>query len=312
MPGAKPKSSGAKAMLGLGPGIPLAIALLHGAVTTSTNEISTTSPIEPVVCAENIDDYQACHGEYPTGCNSTGKYDAQLNYFKNLTNWANPQVQKWYVNLESLQTLEDQLPSGLGKSNHAVYVSQLRTLGEGEITGVFGYLYGVKAEGQESSNCQLEPGEDNENVDFHIYIGFDAGVAGRLQNKTTTRADKSQMNPKSVIVEMTPHYRAQFHPEWTLAAVQAQIGHQVKVTGQLMVDNEHYIPSQDCNLKGHTATCWRGTVWELHPITAFEVCAKEPCEQDSGEWVLLGQGDVSEQNNSPSMQSKGIAKGESP
>jgi hypothetical protein len=311
MPGAKRRSSGAKAALRVGPAIPLALALLHGAVSAPTpNEVSTSPGVVPVVCGEGIEDYQSCHSEYRTGCNSTGKYDAYLNEFKNRTSWANPQVQKWFTDLGAFQDLEKQLPNSLGKSNHADYVSELSTLGEGEIGGLMGYLYAVKAEGKESSNCQLDPGQNNENVDFHIYIGFDPAVAGRLQNKAATQADKPQMNPKSVIIEMTPHYRAQFHPEWTLSAVQAEVGRQVKITGQLMVDNEHYISSQDCGREDHTASCWRGTVWELHPVTDFQVCAKEPCEQVSGDWVPLGQNGVAAEENNPprSRQSRGMAK----
>ena len=116
---------------------------------------------------------------------------------------------------------------------------------------------------------------------------IDAGLAERLRNKTTTPSDKKTMNGNSMIVEMTPHYRGRFHPEWTLAAVQEQIGQQVRVTGQLMVDNEHYQPSQDCGHQNPTSTCWRMTVWEFHPVTAFEVCKSGTCNENSTGWAPL-------------------------
>jgi len=309
MPGAKQKSAAAKAVLGLGPAIPLALALLHGAATTSGSAVASTSGIAPEVCGDGIEDYQSCHSGYPTGCNSTGKYDADLNEFKNMTSWANPQVQKWLTNLSSFQDLEKNLPSGLGKSNHGDFTDPLKALGEGEITGVIGYLYSVKAEGKESSNCQLDPGTDNENVDFHIFIGFDPAIAGQLRDHPPTAAEKKTMNQTSVIVEMTPHYRAQFHPEWTLAAVQQEVGQQVKITGQLMVDNEHYVSSQDCGRNDATGMCWRATVWELHPVTDFEVCGKEPCEQASQDWVPLGQGRATNAGNNPASPTRPAGTG---
>jgi hypothetical protein len=273
------------------PAIPLAIALLHGAVLTaprSQGEESLTSQVAPAVCEDGLEDYLACHSTYPTGCSQSGKYDPYLNLFKNQTSWKNTQVQEWFTSLSELQTLEGKLPGGLGKSNHGDYLKELSSLGEGKINGIVGYLYSVKAEGKESSNCQLDDDADHENVDFHIYIGFDSSLAGRIRSGTTTSDDKKQINPNSVIVEMTPQYRGQVHPEWTLAAVQQHLGEQVRVEGQLMVDNEHYLASQDCGRSDATDKCWRGTVWELHPITDFKVCASSSCDEAGSGWKDIG------------------------
>jgi|HubBroStandDraft_5_1064220.scaffolds.fasta_scaffold45756_2 hypothetical protein len=302
------RSSRGKAVAGLGSAIPLAIALLHSAVVpsngnqTSAPDLSSAATVTPVVCSDDIEDYLACHSEYPTGCNASGKYDAYLNRYKNQVQWSDSQPQKWFTTLDEVLQLENEIPSGLGKNNHSSYLQPLQELGEGKIFGAVGYLYGVKAEGKESCNCQLEPGDDNENVDFHIYLGFDPAIASRIRSGTVTPADKAEINPKSVIVEMTPHYRGRYHPEWTLDAVRNQLGRQVKVTGQLMVDNEHYVKSQDCGRKDHTAACWRATVWELHPVTQFETCQTQNCTSESGEWAPIGQGAASEprpDKNSP-------------
>jgi hypothetical protein len=85
---------------------------------------------------------------------------------------------------------------------------------------------------------------------------------------------------------MTPHYREHFKPEWVFKSVAALIGRQVKVTGQLLFDNEHSIPSQNCGLPGaNLATCWRASAWELHPVTQFLVCPTDQCPVDGSNWV---------------------------
>lgn len=283
-----------KSVVAIGSAIPLAIALLHSAIVPSSGrgaDNSSTisgSAVEAVACADDIEDYLACHSEYPTGCNATGRYDAYLNLYKNQVQWSASEPARWFTTLTQFQQLESDLPPDLTKNNQSMLLNQLRKLGEGEIVGAVGYLYGVKPEGKESSNCQLEPGEDNENVDFHIYMGFDPTIASKIRNKSLTAAERKTVNPNSVIIEMTPHYRAAYHPEWTLAAVRQAAGKQIRVAGQLMVDNEHFVKSQDCGREDHTGACWRATVWELHPVTQFEACQSEDCTESSGDWQPIG------------------------
>jgi len=281
-----------KSVAAIGSAVPLAIALMHSALVPGNGNATSGPPpdngVVSVVCADDIEDYQQCHSQYPTGCNSTGKYDAYLNLYKNQAPASVPQPNRWFTTLAQFAQLENDLPSGLGKNNQSDKLDELRKLGEGEIVGAVGYLNGVKAEGKESSNCQLEPGDDNENVDFHIYMGFDSSMAAKIRNKTLTAADRKEVNPNSVIIEMTPHYRATYHPEWTPAAVKAAVGQQIRVVGQLLVDNEHFVKSQDCGRKDHTDNCWRATVWELHPVTGFEVCQSGECTESSGNWQALG------------------------
>jgi len=276
------------------PFAPLALALLMGNAVIPGSHVTpppTGGPVEvkAVACGEGIEDYKACHSEYPTGCNSNGSYDAYLNLFKNQVSWQNTDVRGWFTTLQQFQDLENKIPSGLGKTNHGENLDALSKLGEGGIYGIVGYLYDIKTEGKESSNCQIEGGEDYDNVDFHIYIGFDPVLAAKLKNKTATPQDRKQIDATSVIVEMTPHYRGRFKPEWTAQAVKAAIGSRVRVTGQLMVDNEHYVASQDCGHANHTDACWRATVWELHPVTDLQVCTTGSCpDQNSLGWTPIG------------------------
>jgi hypothetical protein len=276
--------------------IPLAIALLASAVLPSGKvggPVATVGPsatIEAVKCGESVEDFHACHSEYPTGCTISGSaYDPYLNLLKNQTTWAASQPQEIFTSLQQIQQLEANLPAGLTQKNHGDNFTQLATLGEGKIHGIVGYLYDIKVEGKESSNCQLDDDADHENVDFHIFIGFDPGIAEKIRNHTTlTPEERKVVTQQSAIVEMTPHYRYEFHPEWTADAVKAAKGQQVKVLGQLMVDNEHYVAGQDCGRDPSKTACWRASVWELHPVTDFQVCESGSCTATSAGWVPIG------------------------
>src|SRR3954469_1031248 len=118
-----PKSHSSKTVAaGIGPMIPLAIALLHNAVIPSgSSNANVSAPqvgsVEAVVCGDAIEDYQACHSEYRTGCNSNGKYDAYLNLLKNEISWNDSQIQDWITSLDDATKLENQIPAGLAKTN---------------------------------------------------------------------------------------------------------------------------------------------------------------------------------------------------
>jgi hypothetical protein len=91
----------------------------------------------------------------------------------------------------------------------------------------------------------------------------------------------------SVVAAMTPHMR---DSKWTLARVSSLQGQQVKIVGQLMIDNVHLKVNDDCSFPG-AAGCWRSTVWEVHPITQFYVCNLKGklCDKNSPDtdWTSL-------------------------
>src|SRR6516225_9652599 len=90
------RKGGAGAVHTVAPMIPLAIALLHTAVLPSTGGTTPNlSEVVPVACEEGVEDYLACHTEYPTGCSVNGKYDAYLNEFKKQVEWKDETVQGW-------------------------------------------------------------------------------------------------------------------------------------------------------------------------------------------------------------------------
>jgi hypothetical protein len=274
------------------PFAPVALALAMN--FAPSNKTSTATQTPPVVingvtiaaaqCEDNITDFQACHQDYPTGCSKAGGYDPYLNYLKNLTPAAATGIN--FLDQSAFDTLNTNTPTDLGQgNNHATYKDQLSQMGEGTQFGLVGYLYYFESTGAESSNCELT---GVPNVDFHIGIGFDQTLTSQVNSTTPSKPPKA-LQQNSVIVEMTPHYRAQFDPDaWTLANLQPALGHKVRIVGQLLVDSEHNKPSDNCALANKTAKCWRYSIWELHPVTSFEYCADDSCTEASGNWIPIG------------------------
>jgi hypothetical protein len=277
---------------------PVALALAMNFVPSNKTPAATQN--EPVVingvsieaeeCGEDITDFQACHQEYPTGCSKAGGYDPYLNYLKNLTPAAATGTN--FLDQAAFDTLNKNTPTELGQSNnHETYKDQLSQMGEGKQFGVVGYLYYYESTGAESSNCELT---GVPNVDFHIGIGFDQTLASQVNSTTPAKPPKA-LEQNSVIVEMTPHYRAQFDADtWTLANLKPPLGHKVRIVGQLLVDSEHNKPADNCALANKTAKCWRYSIWELHPVTSFEYCADDSCTEASGNWIPIGGGSTAQ------------------
>ncbi len=273
------------------PFAPVALALAMGSVPSS----HTTRAAEPAdqggptgdnttaaICDDNIADQQECHANYPTGCSAAGGYDPYLNYLKNLT--PSPATGVNSLDQSGFDNLNANTPADLGRSDHSEYADQLKSLGEGSQFVVTGYLYYYQHTGAESSNCDLTgPAPDYGNVDFHIGIGFDPDIASKaVNNPKPGTAQMKEFQQNSIIVEMTPHYRAQFHStDWTLDTLAPALGHRVRVTGQLLVDSEHNVKGQNCAITSspQSSKCWRYSVWELHPVTDFEICNDDGCAQ---------------------------------
>ncbi len=299
-------STGGHIVRHVAPFVPIAIALLLGrSLLSPTGGIpaggapagAAGAPGMPVPAkCDEVSDFMDCHSRFPTGCSASAGYDAYLNLLKNQliqpSAAANPVkflVQQDFVDLDS------KTPTGLSGSNHADFKDELSTLGEGQIFGLVGYLYYAKPSGVESSNCQL-PNDDTigTNVDFHIGIGFDSALADSIRAKTPlTPAQSKDVTQTSVIVEMTPHYRFEFeNGQWTIDAIKKMLGRQVRIIGQLLVDSEHNIASQNCALATtdkQKSSCWRASTWELHPVIQFEVCKKTSgsCGNSAADWEKL-------------------------
>ena len=103
-----------------------------------------------------------------------------------------------------------------------------------------GYVYMQEWHGVRMTGYLLEA-DNQPDGDIHLSIGDSAN--GDLS--------------RSVIVEMTSHFR-QLNP-WQLYNVTKYLHQPVRVTGWLMWDEEH--------TKGPD----RANVWEIHPVTKFEI-----------------------------------------
>jgi len=124
-------------------------------------------------------------------------------------------------------------------------------------TGFLSHRVNVENTGKgESTNCHFLADDD---VDWHIY----------LQEKSGDGMDKA------VIVETTPRTRSSHHWDPTVLDKWVNSDKPVRITGFLMLDPEHR------NQVGK----YRGTVWELHPVTNIEVCNQSSCGE--ADWVAL-------------------------
>jgi len=124
-----------------------------------------------------------------------------------------------------------------------------------EITG---YIYDVKPGGVETCNCKTK---DIEKRDTHIEM-----VLNPMQSGSTQR----------VIVEVTPRFRKLMSDKninWTTRGIRdAFLGRWVKVQGWMFFDSEHDDEAENTN-PGRPRN-WRGTAWEIHPVTSMEVVQK--------------------------------------
>ncbi|HET7108647.1 MAG TPA: hypothetical protein VFI38_17670 [Candidatus Acidoferrum sp.] len=276
-------------------------ALRNPATLAST--LKKLESLTAETCEEELDTVDGCHANHKTGCSSSEnpRYDAYLNYLKNGlpdpsstaagdVNGGKPLDAGFFASLEG------GIPDTLTSTNHAQHAADLAQQGEGEIVTVVGTIFYTLHGGSETCNCQLTGSEAV--VDFHIGVGFadfplGADVlnklrAGKKYSSILSKEDQHVLDQASVVVEMTPYYREQFRPGWTLSKVESVTGRQVKVTGQLMIDNVHHKPADDCGLAdADTTSCWRASVWEVHPVTSLQVCSVAHCDANSTDWVNL-------------------------
>jgi hypothetical protein len=256
----------------------------------------SATTVQTHTCTAAITNATNCHQTFAEGCTTSQQpntYDPFLNFLKNQTITpaaADAQIVRVLSSLQAFQTFDQaSIQLGIGRQRQRTFADDLATIGQGNIYAVIGYLYYAVPGGRgETCNCKLTPLADS---DFHLGIGFDATTAqGIRTGQITPRAsDPDPLKQASVVAEMTPHYRTTFHPTWTLPGVQALAGKQVKVIGQLLIDNEHNDSSQNCAfIDADRNKCWRASAWEMHPITRFFVCnTTAPCAENSANWVEL-------------------------
>jgi hypothetical protein len=165
--------------------------------------------------------------------------------------------------LESLNRLKNRsaLPADADLDST---VTLARLLGDGtDDTGRFdtrkaaeitGYVLHVKPGGKsETGNCRKG---DSLHRDTHIEL---------------TLSPTDTLEIRRVIVEVTPRWRAAMQAagtDWLTATLQQTIEHKwVRVRGWLLFDDEHKSQAENTHPGGDSN--WRGTVWEIHPVTVL-------------------------------------------
>jgi hypothetical protein len=276
-------------------GLPLLIRLVILLAATpaladrAADLAAQASSVQRETC-QNVTGLTDCHPAYPTGCSLSAnpQYDAYLNFLKNQTPASGTSISR-YITRTTIQSLDTNTPAGITSHNHANFAATLSgpDIREGNIVGLVGYLYFVQKTGAESTNCGLSGAEE---TDFHIGIGFNRTIGLGLQDgHTLTDIEKKRLAQTSMVVEVTPHYRAQFKPTWTYDFLRQYVGRQVKVVGQLMLDNDHTVPRDNCaDPNADPDRCWRMTAWEIHPVIGVYVCTTTAaCPRSSSAWSPL-------------------------
>jgi hypothetical protein len=125
----------------------------------------------------------------------------------------------------------------------------------GQPVQVSGYVYMVKPGGIESCNCATK---DQAFIDTHIEITPDENNTGE---------------PYRMIVEITPRMREIMEKQgidWSTATLKEKImKRHITVQGWLFYDEIHE-PEAYANTPANPKD-WRGSCWEIHPITALTV-----------------------------------------
>ena len=199
-------------------------------VDTTVTVITTEIMTPPAV---NLDDFN--------GCPLTGQTTlARLQVL-------NPEKNRW----------TGPLPSDI---NPAITVASMLTRGNDtgrwkitDAAEVTGYVLEVKAGGDETCNCHFT---DPDKIDTHIVL---------------VAAPNNTKGSQKIIIEVTPRMRfimSEKGVDWSTNNLKSTfMGHWVSVTGWLFFDQEHTNASENTHPKG--AHNWRGTAWEIHPITSI-------------------------------------------
>lgn len=143
-------------------------------------------------------------------------------------------------------------------------------VGEGQLVEIIGYIAAGPGDPHannsgESVNCRLPRTANN---DFHISLA--------------PSADGTEY--EGIVVEMIPQHR---NKNWTVPRLRkVQRAHQmVRVRGQLFFDNHHVVNDDPDNVIKNQPK--RMSLWEVHPVTEFDVCTLAKCEADSNGWKPL-------------------------
>jgi hypothetical protein len=168
----------------------------------------------------------------------------------------------------SYQQLVDLQSQSAGLSKNLPDRQQVEKLGEGKYVSYIAFVKDAHysdVNAGEAVNCNI-PGNDTN--DIHIVL---------MPNTTDT--DECD----STTAEMSPHYRP---PAWTPDNImKASAGHPIRLQGHLFYDGSH----TPCTANSRPNPK-RKSLWEVHPVYAFEICSQATiaeCQGSAAQWTPL-------------------------
>ena len=172
----------------------------------------------------------------PEGTAEPGTPLADLNRLKNRSEPPKPADFDSSVNLERMLNAIDE-----------------KALDQTRAATIQGYVLSVKKGGITTANMKSA---DLAKQDLNVV------VAPSMQSGPSER----------VICVFTPRFRAKHTSvgdDWSLTALQnTLVGKRCKISGWLLFNFEHF--RQSANNPQHSGPVWRGTAWELRPVTSIE------------------------------------------
>lgn len=210
--------------------------------------------------------------------------DLYLNFLKNQSTLPDFAPEKFLTETD-FQKLSVSIPPGLDSKNHTQFAEPLADLGEGNIYGLTGYLYYASTSPPFSSSAVLNQNYFDAGPDYFLVIGFDGALAAGI--KAGRLPSNEELVQKSVIAEMTPRFRMTGNPEWSIPLLAALLGHPVKLTGQLILDNSGFTepvpPADSKTVRQVPAPCWK-----IRPITGFYITKTDTMSPpDSADWKTM-------------------------
>jgi len=224
------------------------------------------------------------------GCSKPGSPLAVTNSQKHATAMSGHAAKLTFDDLKTLQAdVDDKFKNGpivikgervtsphnMKAAPRKIILSGLTTasgpFSEGDYVELQGFIASTKlpphANTGETVNCKLTDAPSN---DFHINI----------------TPSKNQDETEGVVVEMIPQNPNRRDKEWNLDKLTKIQKQQlpVRIQGRLFFDSEH-----KPNTKKTTKTDRnpkRFSVWEIHPLSSFDVCLASTCTESTG-WKAL-------------------------
>ncbi len=214
------------------------------------------------------------------GAKGAGAREAAQNQVKNSfcatgspTTLTFAQLAQWQKDVEQNKDIN------FGNSGPTQNRAPLKQLGEGKLVQLTAFVLVARAEGGESVNCGHKFDQVTNKDSFHdIHISL---VATMELANPTNRVQSAANECQGIVAEMIPHHRP---VAWTADNVKrvAAAHLPVRVTGQLFFDSSHVPCAQG---KPVASNPKRISLWEIHPIYAFEVCTAN-CDAEPT-WVPL-------------------------